>query len=410
MRSFIKLIFWVGILLSKNVCIGQSGTALFFTTDQVKEFRSLLTTDSSFHHFADELRQHAQECLQSGPWRITDYPSPAASGNPQDYYSEGPYWWPDPNNPDGPYIRRDGQVNPQHFSAHRAAFDQVCEATLTLAAAGYFFEDRASLDHARQILVAWYIDPETRMNPHLEYGQAIRGVTEGRGIGIIDTTPLIDLVQGLYFLELSGFWPAKEQVAMREWLRDYLTWLTTSQKGYDEQYHGNNHSTWWAAQVASLALYLENHETLQTVWQFFNAFLVPHQIAPNGSCPLEEERTRSLSYSVMNADGFAILCRLARYDGQDIWSVRGPQSGSIRTAAAYLAPYLADPWRWKKPQMSPFTPQRRKFLLIAALDLGQWEYARLAQSLPRAKGTLNALLDLEFVVMTQPQMNNFLNR
>ena len=36
------------------------------------------------------------------------------SGDKHDYMSQAPYWWPDPAKADGrPYIRRDGQRNPE---------------------------------------------------------------------------------------------------------------------------------------------------------------------------------------------------------------------------------------------------------------------------------------------------------
>ena len=62
---------------------------------------------------------------------------------------------------------------------------------LTLGVAAWFFDDDPSAKQAARNLRVWFIDPETRMNPNLEHGQAIRGVNEGRGTGLIDTVSLI---------------------------------------------------------------------------------------------------------------------------------------------------------------------------------------------------------------------------
>jgi Alginate lyase len=51
--------------------------------------------------------------------------SRVSAGGLHDYFSEGDYWWPDPKNPDGPYIQRDGQSNPANFDDHRKAMRRL---------------------------------------------------------------------------------------------------------------------------------------------------------------------------------------------------------------------------------------------------------------------------------------------
>ena len=57
----------------------------------------------------------ANHYLREKPVTITAYSSPRSSGGKHDYFSEGDYWWPDPQHPDGPYIQRDGLSNPDNF-------------------------------------------------------------------------------------------------------------------------------------------------------------------------------------------------------------------------------------------------------------------------------------------------------
>src|SRR5262245_17712381 len=63
----------------------------------------------------------AAQCLHENPITITAASSPRSAGGLHDYFSEGDYWWPDPKNPSGPYVQRDGMSNPDNFNEHRRA-------------------------------------------------------------------------------------------------------------------------------------------------------------------------------------------------------------------------------------------------------------------------------------------------
>ncbi|MGI6082084.1 MAG: alginate lyase family protein [Limnochordia bacterium] len=320
------------------------------------------------------LRSEAEKHIDAGPWRITDHPSPAASGNPHDYFSEGPYWWPNPQDPSGPYIRRDGEVNPDHFTAHRRAMGEMSKACQALSyAALYLGEDRYA-ERAAEVLRAWFIDPATRMNPHLEYAQAIRGRCDGRGIGIIDSNSLIGLVHSIGFLAATGQWAADEQQALREWFSAYLSWLMESEKGLEEMRQKNNHGTYWTAQVATFASWLGKEAIVDSMIDRYRDVLVPQQITPEGAQPLEERRTRSFSYTLYNANALALLCEMAYHRGEDLWNYATPDGRGMSGVAAYLDPYLADPRRWQKQQITGVAPQPQLFMQLAALRLQRPEY------------------------------------
>ena len=89
----------------------------------------------------------ANEYLSAKPITVTAATSPRSAGGPHDFFSEGDYWWPDPKNPDGPYIQRDGMSNPDNFLDHRGAMIRFSLIVPALAAA---YELRAAqyADHA----------------------------------------------------------------------------------------------------------------------------------------------------------------------------------------------------------------------------------------------------------------------
>jgi Alginate lyase len=232
------------------------------------------------------------------------------------------------------------------------------------------------------------------MNPNLEFGQAIRGRNTGRGSGIIDSRPLISVVQGMSFLERRPEWDRNVSEGMRSWFRSYMEWLTTSEKGLAEKKSGNNHATWWAAQVAAYAGFTRDPAVERMVWDWFRSALVPNQLRPDGSAPREEARTRSLSYSAFNLDAFTLLCRLAQNAGVDLWRYRTEGSGSVDRAVAYIAPFAEEPEKWRKQQISTYTPRSNFFLGLAGIGLSKPEYVAAQKRLGLPRGAWGEFLAL----------------
>jgi hypothetical protein len=356
---------------------------LFVTEAEIRRMRDFIRTDR-----AALIGRNAATAMRAGPWSVTFHrPAPGLKVNagPNDYVSQAPYWWPDPKNPSGPYIRRDGEHNPDRFTGHRRQIDEVCSAVLALAMSSFFLNQDACSRRAAEILSVWFLDPKTRMNPNLEHGEMIVGVNTGRGSGIIATQVLLQAAQGIVLMEAAGPFDAAVAKGVRAWCQDYLKWLTTSRHGLSERTTGNNHSTWWTVQVATLAAFTGDTSTEQVAWEHCRGFLIPHEIRPDGHCPREEERTRSLHYSSMNLDAFSLLCRLAQMDGADLWNFRTPQGVGVENAFDYLAPFLARPETWPDKQITEFTPGIYYFPGLAALALRSKTLRAIYDRLPRAE-------------------------
>jgi len=284
-------------------------------------------------------------------------------------------------------------VNPDRFVENDRDLGRMSEAIMALGLAAYYRKDAAAAQRAWEVARVWFVDPKTRMNPNLEFGQAIRGVTPGRGIGVIDTRPLMWCAQGLALLETSFDEPGASK-AVRAWFGSYINWLINSQKGKDESKNGNNHSTWWAAQVAAYALYAGDAQAEKIAYDFHESYLVPHQLRPDGSAPLEEARTRSLSYSLMNLDGFAMLCRMAKRRGRDLWNFRTRDGAGVLKSIEYIAPFLADPTKWSKPQITPVGRNRGYCLGLAGMDTGRREWVEMQRGFGRGGGPWGDLLGM----------------
>jgi hypothetical protein len=328
---------------------------LFQADGLVKTRRAIFLGDEKLQTADDRLLQEADRVQETGPFTVTEKEKAPPSGDKHDYTSMGPYWWPDPKEPDGmPYVRRDGEVNPESRKSDRQALAGMCAAVDTLSTA-YFFSDYESFaERAGLLLRCWFLDEATRMNPHLEYGQAIPGRCEGRGIGIIDTLQFSRLVDAVGLLGASAEWNAEDQEGLEIWFGKYLDWLLESDKGRDEGRQANNHGTWYDVQVISLALFVGREEVARRVLMESVLGRVASQIEPDGRQPFELKRTRSLDYSIMNLIGFFDLADLGRHCGLDLWGFEAENGSSIKIAFYWLIVNALGKNEWEYQQISEF--------------------------------------------------------
>jgi hypothetical protein len=257
------------------------------------------------------------------------------SGSKNDYMSMGPYWWPNPNTPNGlPYIQRDGQRNPEsHGSALDADNMQGMAAdSLDLALMYRFTQEARYADKAAAVIRAWFLTPATRMNPHLRYAQSIPGIADGRGIGIIDTRELWKVIDAaaLIYPALS----ASEMDALRDWFTQYAQWLSTSENGKDEAAAKNNHGMFFDVQLALYWLY--TGETARARQLVFDAqtYRYAAQFDKRGWMPLELARTKPYHYHTFTLEA---VTRLALY-GQRLQALVPAGQGLSTSDARCLAP------------------------------------------------------------------------
>lgn len=286
--------------------------------------------------------EKANKQLSLKPVTITATVCSRSAGGKHDFYSEGDYWWPDPTNPDGPYIQRDGETNPENFVAHRIAMIRFSDIVGTLASAYKLSHQKrysvAAVDHFR----AWFIDPETRMNPSLLYAQAIKGKATGRGIGIIDTIHFLEVIKALEALKSQISVDDYAQIV--NWFKAYTQWLSTHPYGLAERDALNNHGTCWALQVAVFASFTGNAALVDFCRKRYMQVFIPNQMDLNGSFPLELKRTKPYGYSLFNLDIMATLAHVLQ-----VWDWNMADGRGIQKGIQFLLPYIQDKSQWKYP-------------------------------------------------------------
>lgn len=315
----------------------------------------------------------ANWAMTQQPITVTAEKCERSAGGLHDFYSEGDYWWKNPDDPNGPYIQRDGQTNPDNFVAHRKAMIRFSQIVGSLASAYLITKDERYVKQAFLHINAWFVDKNTLMNPSLLYAQAIKGKTTGRGIGIIDTIHLMEVAQGILIMQKAASVDKNNLKAIKNWFAQYLEWLTTHQYGIDEREAKNNHSTCWAMQVASFAKLTENQSLIDYCKNRFKTVLLPNQLEKDGSFPLELKRTKPYGYSIFNLDAMTTLCQILSDSKDDLWNFRLEDGRTMKKAIEFLYPYIENKSLWTSPKDVMYWeewPVAQPFLLFGYQHFG----------------------------------------
>ena len=332
----------------------------------------------------DRVLRAAETMVLDTPVTVTAFHSDRSSGGQHDYFSEGDYWWPDPKNPGGPYIQNDGLSNPDNFNSHRLALIQFSVKVASLTAAYKITHDSKYADAAIRHLKAWFVNEATRMSPHLMYAQAVKGKAKGRGVGIIDTIHLIEVAKSIEILEALGALAHSDAEKIREWFKDYVSWMMSHPNGNEEMNAKNNHGTCFTMQIAEFAKLLGNDTLIAFAKERFKNVLMPNQMAADGSFPLELKRTKPYSYSLFNLDAMCMIAQILTDSKDNLWEYQLPDGRSLRKAIEYMYPFIKDKGSWKlPPDVMYFNdfPVRQVSLLFGGLAYKEEKYLELWRTL-----------------------------
>ncbi len=327
----------------------------------------------------------AKALLQTVPITVTAAYCERSAGGRHDFYSEGDYWWPNPENPTGPYIQKDGQTNPGNFINHRHAMVRLSEIVATLTSAWLLTGDQIYADKALEHLNAWFVDTTTMMNPHLLYAQAIFGKVTGRGIGLIDAYHFVEVARSAKLLSDKGGITPEQAAQIKEWFSQFLTWMTTHEYGIAEMNWHNNHGTCWAATAASMAVFTDNEKVIQLCINRFKNILLPNQMAEDGSFPLELKRTKPYGYSLFNMDAFCNVAQILSTEQENLFEFETEDGKSLKKGLEFIYPYIADKLKWpflKDIYIWNEWPVCHPALLFGALAYNNKDYLNTYLELP----------------------------
>ena len=291
----------------------------------------------------DALRERAEEHLRGEVFTVTKRFARAKTGDAHDYCSYGPYWWPNPDTPDGlPYVRRDGEIRPGTLEeiTPRLMARRVLELTL----AAFYLDSDEYGKAAADAICAWHLDPETYMKPNAEYAQAIPGICDGRGIGIIDFAYSYQIFDSAEILNYLGYFSDEKLLELKKWYSDFADWLLTSENALTEDTEPNNHGTFFDLLVLSIAEFVGREALAKKICETSYKRRFKAQIESDGKQPLELSRTMAFHYSLCNLRGLIGIANIASKRGYNEFFEPDPESGVclLKAAIDFMYPYMLD--------------------------------------------------------------------
>ncbi|MBI1762748.1 MAG: alginate lyase family protein [Acidobacteria bacterium] len=351
------------ILLCATAVSGQTALRLYtLNPDLLQKSKARLTPQDPA---LIALRNEADKTLKTAPLSVTQKERTPPSGDKHDYLSLAPYWWPNPQGKDGlPYLRRDGETNPDSKRGTDAnAIGALGNAVEALSLAYYFTGEARYAERAALFIRTWFLAPATKMNPHFRYAQAVLGHDEGRGAGLIESRHFIQIVNSVGLLAGSTAWTTKDQQALVAWFRAFANWMQTSANGKDEAKAKNNHGSWYAAQLASFALFSGDEALARQTVEAAKSRIAA-QFEPDGQQPEELQRTRGLWYAGFNLEALLHLAEPGRMLGVDLYGFQTKDGRGLQRGVDYLAPYADPATKWPHQQINELASARRELAYV----------------------------------------------
>lgn len=333
----------------------------------------------------------ADSALHYDAFSVVNKTGVPPSGNKHDYMSIGPYWWPNPDTPDGlPYIRKDGEINPETRDGYSdySTWEAFHSTIKTLTKAYYYTDKTAYASKAVFFIKAWMVDGATKMNPHLNYGQSIPGAIDGRPFGVIEFGGIKKILACLELLDERHVLDVNIKGEVDLWLTEYVLWLQTSKIGLMEANTLNNHGTHYDSQLLALKVYLGEIDFVKEYLNTVTKNRIFSQIEPNGSQPKELARTKSFSYSTMNMHELLQLAFLGQKLGVDLWNAESADGRSIKKAYQYMLPYLTGEKQWKHQQIVSIDKSIHKLtrdLTLISEKMGDDTFLHALERIEKAK-------------------------
>jgi hypothetical protein len=356
----------------------------YLKPDQLEAIKAVRDSDPAVAEAYAALIARANAALQRKPGSVMDKTTIPLSDDRHDYLSIAPYWWPDPANPNGPYVRRDGEVNPKRDtkSYDRTAIGRMSSDAETLSLAYFYSGDRKYADKAAEVIRTWFLDPATAMNPNAKFAQAVPGRENGRAEGVLDTNAFQPVIDAVGLIGPSGALSDAEVKALETWFGRYVDWMLSSPTGREEQAAKNNHGMWFDAQLTQYALFARRAAIARKAVAEFPKRRIAAQFDPSGSLPGELTRTRSFHYSIYALEPAYDVAEMAGCLGLDLWNYTDDKGRGLRKATDFIAAYRGRQADWPYKELNWPAAELDALLTRADWAWGPGRYPRSSEGMP----------------------------
>lgn len=261
---------------------------------------------------------------------------PAPHGAPHDFVSE---------------IAPERTITEAHssarlFRAHADALRNTSNVVACLTAAYWLTSEERYAQRAGQHLRAWFLTPETRMDPSATLAGCPPGTATGTPAGISDLAPLAELIRSTSFLVDSAALTPDEFAALNKWFADLATWLDTDRNARIARDAKDHRASAWLLTRSAIARALRDDTGLEDCRRRFRHPTLRNQINENGIFPQEVATPNPLRNTLFNFNLLAGACQLLASPFDRLWDFELADGPGMRSVAAFLYPLVNDPEKW----------------------------------------------------------------
>ncbi len=265
------------------------------------------------------------------------------SGNKHDYISRAIYYWPEKTSHNKKWKYVDGKINKESLTkTDHNTYYKMLRGLQDLSLAYQISGDIKYAKKSVELIKEWFIDEETKMNPHFNYAQAIPGKNDGTPSGIIDARGILWVIDAVKIIGNSQFWNEELDDSFREWCSELLDWLQNSEFGERESAANNNHGTYYDLQIIKLATFLDKISVVDEMLPSIKTNRIEKQISLDGSLVEEMKRTNPHMYSIFNLSALIGIAEVANEYDIDLWNYKNENCGSIKDGVDFLVKNYRD--------------------------------------------------------------------
>ena len=309
----ISTLFFVIVLYVQNI-EASNLKPLLWNIDRLR----LIKQNQKHIHGVQNLILEAEKIAAQKQYISVTQKERSLSNDIHNYESLSSYYWPNTQNPNGPYIEKDGMLNPETKKDDRARLNKVSNRIMKLSLAYYLTDDIKYFNECIQQINIWFLNVDSYMYPHFKYAKKKKnsGGNKGKAHGIIDAYIMNDIIESVRLLDYIKKCDEKFIKSLQKWFEDFAIWLTTDELGIIESKQKNNHAIAYDTLLLNISLFTENYQRADSIVSNFRKKRLQVLFKKDdGSQPGEQHRTRSYYYSYYNLIHVVDWCKILQSIG-----------------------------------------------------------------------------------------------
>lgn len=285
-----------------------------------------------------DLCQRSDLLLEMKNPTVTDKKNYPDLAKTNDYVSLAKYWWPS-SNPGGiPYVRKDGEVNPECYSENYDSkrLETFCDAVIFLAITSFLSDEKKYADKAISLINTWIVDPATRQNPHFRFSQIVPAVDDVRCWGLIEARRLVYVCDALKILNYLNLIDDQTYRICRHWFWELSQWLEKSEVGRKAIKLKNNIGFWVDLERVVFAKFAGKEKLAEDIIRNSTIPRISEQIELDGRLPAELSRERPYDYVIFTLLAMAGLSKVGESEDVKLTEFSDAEGRSFQNAFDWL--------------------------------------------------------------------------